>query len=86
MAKYFKNPAGLDGMLPTIEETAAYYREAERRCRDLSGGPERETGFRRYSNEQVAETCAENADILIPCLDRPPQGQSRRARGPATGA
>ena len=27
MAKYFKNPAGVEGMLPTVQQTAAYYRE-----------------------------------------------------------
>lgn len=32
MAKYFRNPAGAKGMLPTIEETAAYYRERRIAC------------------------------------------------------
>ena len=32
MAKYFKNPAGAQGMLPTIQETAAYYRERKIGC------------------------------------------------------
>ena len=27
---------------------------------------ERETGFRRYANEEVAEKAAENSDVLIP--------------------
>ena len=27
MAKYFGNPAGAEGMLPTVPQTAAYFRE-----------------------------------------------------------
>ena len=45
MAKYFKNPAGLDGMLPTIEETAAYYREQN--VAVIFPVDRSETGFRR---------------------------------------
>ncbi len=29
-------------------------------------GAERETGYRRYANEDVAALAAENADVLIP--------------------
>ncbi len=66
MAKYFKNPAGAQGMLPTVQETAAYYRERKIGAVIFPVDMERETGFHRYSNEEVAEICAENSDILIP--------------------
>jgi len=66
MAEYFKNPAGADGMLPSVEQTAAYYRERNIAAVIFPVDAERETGFRRYSNEDVARICAENDDILIP--------------------
>jgi hypothetical protein len=66
MAKYFKNPAGAKGMLPTVEETAVYYRERKIGCVIFSVDAERETGFRRYANEDVARIAAENSDIMIP--------------------
>lgn len=64
-AKYFKNPAG-HNMLPTIEETAAYYRERKIASVIFPVDAERETGFRRYENEEVARIASENDDILIP--------------------
>ncbi|MGF0537688.1 amidohydrolase family protein [Agrobacterium sp. ES01] len=66
MAKYFKNPAGAKGMLPTMQETAAYYRERKIGCVIFPVDAERETGFRRYENEEVARIAAENDDVLIP--------------------
>lgn len=66
MAAYFKNPAGVDGMLPTVPQTAAYFRERKIAAVIFPVDGERETGFRRYSNEEVATLCAENDDILIP--------------------
>jgi len=66
MAAYFKNPAGASGMLPTVVETASYYRERNIAAVIFPVDAERETGFRRYSNEDVARICAENDDILIP--------------------
>ncbi|MHC9237408.1 amidohydrolase family protein [Pseudooceanicola sp. 502str34] len=66
MAKYFKNPAGAQGMLPTVQETAAYFRERRIGCVIFPVDAERETGFRRYSNYEVAEIAAENSDIMIP--------------------
>jgi len=66
MAAYFKNPAGAKGMLPTVQETAAYYRARKIGAVIFPVDGERETGFRRYSNEDVANICAENSDILIP--------------------
>jgi predicted TIM-barrel fold metal-dependent hydrolase len=66
MANYFKNPAGAKGMLPTVQETAAYYRERKIGCVIFTVDAERETGFRRYANEEVAMIAAENSDIMIP--------------------
>ena len=66
MAEYFKNPAGAKGMLPTVQETATYYRERRIACVIFPVDAERETGFRRYENEEVARIAAENADIMIP--------------------
>lgn len=66
MAKYFRNPAGAEGMLPTVPQTAEYFRERKIGAVIFPVDAERETGFRRYSNEEVAQLCAENNDILIP--------------------
>ena len=66
MAAYFKNPAGTSGMLPTVPQTAAYYRERKIAAVIFGVDAERETGFHRHSNEDIARHCAENADILIP--------------------
>ena len=66
MAAYFKNPAGADGMLPTVQQTAAYYRERRIAAVIFAVDAERETGFKRYHNEEVAQIAAENDDILIP--------------------
>lgn len=66
MASYFKNPAGAKGMLPTMQETADYYRERKIACVIFPVDAERETGFRRYENEEVARIAAENTDIMIP--------------------
>ena len=66
MAKYFKNPAGAEGMLPTVPQTAEYFRERKIGAVIFPVDAERETGFKRYSNEEVAQLCAENDDILIP--------------------
>jgi predicted TIM-barrel fold metal-dependent hydrolase len=65
LAKYFRNPAGRN-MLPTVEETAAYYRERNIGCVIFPVDAERETGFRRYANEDVARIASENADVMIP--------------------
>ncbi len=62
----FPQPAGANGMLPTVQETAAYYRERKIAAVIFGVDAERETGFRRYSNEEVAQLAAENSDILIP--------------------
>ncbi len=80
MAAYFKNPAGVDGMLPTVQETAAYYRERNIAAVIFPVDGERETGFRRYSNEEVARLCAENDDILIPFASIDPHKGKAGAR------
>lgn len=66
MAAYFKTPAGHTVSLPTVTETAEYYRQRKIACVIFPVDAERETGFRRYSNEEVARLAAENSDILIP--------------------
>ncbi|MEM9049641.1 MAG: amidohydrolase family protein [Pseudomonadota bacterium] len=66
MATYFRNPAGVEGMLPTVPQTAEYYRARKIGCVIFPVDAERETGFRRYSNEEVAEIAAENADVMLP--------------------
>jgi len=66
MAAYFRNPAGVEGMLPTVQQTAEYYRERRIAAVIFPVDAERETGFRRYHNEEVAQIAAENDDILIP--------------------
>ena len=71
---------GAEGMLPTVQDTAAYYRERNIAAVIFPVDAERETGFRRYSNEEVAQICAENDDILIPFASvDPSQGQGGRA-------
>jgi predicted TIM-barrel fold metal-dependent hydrolase len=63
MAKYFKSPHEHP---PTVPETAGYYRARNIACVIFPVDAERETGFRRYSNEEMAELAAENSDVLIP--------------------
>lgn len=63
MAKYFRAPWEHP---PTVPETAAHYREQNIAAVIFPVDAERETGYRRYKNEEVAEIAAENSDILIP--------------------
>lgn len=63
LAKYFRSPHEHP---PTIPETAAYYRERKIGAVIFPVDAERETGFRRYNNEEMAELAAEHKDILIP--------------------
>jgi hypothetical protein len=62
MAIYFNQPNNR----PTIEETARYYRERKIGAVIFPVDAERETGYRRYANEEVAEKAAANSDVLIP--------------------
>ncbi|MCB1405759.1 MAG: amidohydrolase [Rhodobacteraceae bacterium] len=80
MAAYFKNPAGASGMLPTVQQTAQYYRERKIAAVIFPVDAERETGFRRYHNEEVAQIAAENDDILIPFASIDPHKGKAGAR------
>ena len=62
MAVYFNQPNNR----PTIEETASYYRDRKIGAVIFPVDAERETGYRRYPNEEVAEKAAANSDVLIP--------------------
>ncbi len=53
-------------MRPSVPQTAAYFRERKIAAVIFPVDAERETGFRRYNNEEMAALAAENADILIP--------------------
>jgi uncharacterized protein len=63
MAGYFRAPWTHP---PTIPETALHYREQNIAAVIFPVDAERETGYRRYKNEEVAELAAENDDVLIP--------------------
>jgi predicted TIM-barrel fold metal-dependent hydrolase len=65
MAACFRNPAGVDGMLPAVPQTAAYYRERRIAAVITGVDAERETGFHRHSIEDIAWLAAENGEILI---------------------
>jgi predicted TIM-barrel fold metal-dependent hydrolase len=51
---------------PTIDQTAQYYRERNIAACIFAVDSERETGFRRFDNYEVADQAARHADILIP--------------------
>jgi hypothetical protein len=51
---------------PTIEQTAAYYRERKIGAVIFTVDSEAETGFNRHPNEMVLEQVAKHSDILIP--------------------
>ena len=63
LARYFRAPWQHP---PTIEETAAHYRAHNIGAVIFPVDGERETGYRRYRNEEVAELAAANSDVLIP--------------------
>ncbi|WEX10545.1 amidohydrolase family protein [Chelativorans sp. AA-79] len=63
MAAYFKSPFPHP---PTIPETAAYYRERRIGAVIFPVDAERESGYRRYNNEEMAALAAEHSDVLIP--------------------
>jgi predicted TIM-barrel fold metal-dependent hydrolase len=62
MARHFSAPGEHP---PTIAETGAHSRAQNIATVIFPVDAERETGYRRYSNEEVAEQVAENADSLI---------------------
>ena len=51
---------------PTIPETATYFRQRGIGAVIFPVDSERETGFRRYNNEEMAALAAEHDDVLIP--------------------
>ncbi|WP_281283652.1 amidohydrolase family protein [Nonomuraea longispora] len=51
---------------PTIPEMAAYYRERRIAAVVFTVDAEHATGHPPIANEEVAESCAEHADVLIP--------------------
>ena len=51
---------------PTIPETAQYYRDKNIAAVIFPVDGERETGFRRYENREMADLANEHSDILIP--------------------
>ncbi|MFC4537149.1 amidohydrolase family protein, partial [Sphaerisporangium dianthi] len=60
-AKYFKaHPR------PAIPEIAAYYRERKMAAVVFTVDAEHATGHPAISSQEVAESCAEHADVLIP--------------------
>jgi len=63
MQKYFRTGRTYP---PEIPETAQYFRERNIGAVIFAVDCERETGFRRYNNEEMAELTAEHDDILIP--------------------
>jgi len=63
MTAYFKSPFEHP---PTIPETAEHYRKLNMAAVIFPVDAERETGYRRYNNEEMAELAAEHSDVLIP--------------------
>ena len=77
MAKYFGAPWQHP---PTVPETAAHYREQNIAAVIFPVDSERNTGYRRYKNEEVAELAAENSDVLIPFASIDPHKGKMGAR------
>lgn len=63
MAGYFGAPWSHP---PTIPETATHYREQNIATVIFPVDAERETSYRRYSNDEVLELVRQNDDLLIP--------------------
>ena len=63
MADYFKSPHKHP---PTVPETAAYYRSKNIAAVIFPVDAERETGFRRYNNDEMLEVASDHLDVLIP--------------------
>ena len=65
---YFKGGAAKNGVprQPTIAQTAQYYRDRDMAAVVFTVDAEHATGHRRISSEEVADSCAEHADVLIP--------------------
>jgi uncharacterized protein len=61
MRKYF----GQKGEELSMKQIADYYRERKIGCVIFSVDSESKSGFRRFPNEEVAKTAAENNDIMM---------------------
>jgi predicted TIM-barrel fold metal-dependent hydrolase len=66
------------GGLPTVDDVAAYYRERNMAAVVFTVDAETQTGRRAVPNEEVAEICAANPDLLIPFASVDP-GKGARA-------
>jgi predicted TIM-barrel fold metal-dependent hydrolase len=77
MATYFRAPWKHP---PTVVETAAHYRKQNIAAVIFPVDAERETGYRRYKNEEVAELAAANSDALIPFASIDPHKGKMGAR------
>ena len=77
MAKYF---GAKWTHSPTVPETAAHYRAQNIAAVIFPVDAERETGYRRYKNEEVAELAAKNANVLIPFASIDPHKGKMGAR------
>ena len=55
-----------------MPETAAYYRAKRIAAVIFPVDAERETGFRRYNNDEMLEIAAQNSDVLIPFVSIDP--------------
>ncbi|MET9078390.1 amidohydrolase family protein [Streptomyces sp. NPDC004232] len=51
---------------PTVEEMAAHYRERRMAAVVFTVDAEHATGRSRIANEEIAESCAAHADVLLP--------------------
>lgn len=79
-ASYFKVEGNRK---PTVPEIAAYYRQRKMAAVVFPVDGEAATGLPPVPNEEVAEACAENADVLIPFASIDPwkgKGGARDAR------
>ena len=64
---------------PTIAQMAAYYRARKMAFVVFTVDHERGMGIQRISNEEVAESAAEHADVAIPFASIDPHGRARSA-------
>jgi hypothetical protein len=77
MAKYFKAPWTHP---PTVPQTAEHYRKQNIAAVIFPVDAERETGYRRYANEEVAELAGQYSDVLIPFASIDPHKGKAGAR------
>lgn len=68
---------------PTLEETAAYYRERKMAAVIFTVDAESATGTAPVPNEEVAEAAAAHPDVLIPSPPSTPSAAGRASSRPA---